>query len=145
MPGASVKGHPIHPMLVVLPLGLWTFALVCDVASLLGGGPGWQTTALYATGGGVVGALLAAIPGLVDLLAITDAKVRRVAVWHLVLNLVAVAVFALAFWLRWETPASRAAMLLTFLGVVVIGASGWLGGELVYRHGMGVQQRTSGR
>lgn len=41
---ASFKGHPIHPMLVVLPLGLWMFALVCDVATLLGGGPGWQTT-----------------------------------------------------------------------------------------------------
>jgi uncharacterized membrane protein len=144
MPSASFKGHPVHPMLVVLPLGLWTFALVCDVATLLGGGQGWQTTALYATGGGVVGALLAAIPGLVDLLSITDATVRRVAVWHMVLNLLAVAVFAIAFWMRWQDPASRAAMLLTFFGVLVIGGSGWLGGELVYRYGMGMQKRPPG-
>jgi uncharacterized membrane protein len=143
MLSTSFKGHPIHPILVVLPLGLWTFALVCDIATLLGGGQGWQTTALYATGGGVVGALLAAIPGLIDLLAITDAKVRRVAIWHLVLNLLAVAIFAAVFWLRWQDPASRAAMLLTLLGVLTIGGSGWLGGELVYRHGMGVQQRGS--
>jgi uncharacterized membrane protein len=61
----------------------------------------------------------------------------------LVVNLLAVAIFALAFWLRWQTPASRAAMLLTLLGVVAIGVSGWLGGELVYRYGMGVQQRGS--
>ena len=141
MPSTSFKGHPIHPILVVLPLGLWTFALVCDVATLLGGGQGWQATALYVTGGGVVGALLAAIPGLVDLLSITDAKVRRVAVWHMVLNLLAVAVFAIAFWMRWQDPASRAAMLLTFFGVLVIGGSGWLGGELVYRYGMGMQKR----
>lgn len=144
MPSASFKGHPIHPILVVLPLGLWTFALVCDIATLLGGGPGWQTTALYATGGGVVGALLAAIPGLVDLLSITDAKVRRIGVWHMVLNLLAVAVFGIAFWMRWQDPASRAAMLLTFFGVLVIGGSGWLGGELVYRYGMGMQKRPPG-
>ena len=143
MLSTSFKGHPIHPILVVLPLGLWTFALVCDIAALLGGGPGWQATALYVTGGGVVGALLAAIPGLIDLLAITDAKVRRIAIWHMVLNLLAVAIFAVVFWLRWQAPDSRAAMLLTLLGVLAIGRSGWLGGEMVYRHGMGVQQRRS--
>jgi uncharacterized membrane protein len=137
---ASIKGHPIHPMLVALPVGLWVLALVCDVVYFLDlGGEMWLNAALFAVGGGVVGALLAAIPGLVDLRSLTDPKLKKIGLWHMSLNLAAVAVFSWNFWLRWQQgPSGDPPLLLTVLGVALISASGWLGGELVYVHGVAV-------
>ena len=61
---ASIAGHPIHPMLVPLPIGLWIFSFVCDLAFVFGSGAAvWSTVALYTMAGGIVGALLAAIAG----------------------------------------------------------------------------------
>jgi len=135
---ASVKGHPIHAMLVPLPIGLWIFALVADVMTHAGGAPGWRTAAFYAIGVGVVGALLAALPGLVDLVSLRPGPARRTGIWHMVINLVAVAVFALNFLMRWRTADHSGRLLLTALGVVLIAISGWLGGEMVYVGGVGV-------
>ena len=139
---ASFKGHPIHPMLIPLPVGLWILALVCDVVYVLRlGGEIWADAAFVAVGGGVVGALLSAVPGLVDLVSLRDPKVKRIGLFHMVLNLAAVAVFGWNFWLRWQAvPVSDPPVLLTALGVALIGVSGWLGGDLVYVHGVAVQK-----
>jgi uncharacterized membrane protein len=135
---ASIKGHPIHAMLVPLPIGLWIFALVADVMTRLGRGQGWRTMAFYAIGGGVAGALLAAIPGLIDLVSLPPGKTKRIGLFHLGLNLLAVLVFGVNFVSRWGTPDHSGTMQLTVLGVVLIGISGWLGGEMVYVGGVGV-------
>ena len=135
---ASIKGHPIHAMLVPLPIGLWIFALVADVMIHAGGAPGWRTAAFYAIGVGVIGALLAALPGLVDLLSLGPGRSRRTGIWHMAVNLMAVAVFAINFLMRWKTVDHSGHLLLTALGVVLIGVSGWLGGEMVYVGGVGV-------
>jgi uncharacterized membrane protein len=135
---ASVKGHPIHAMLVPLPIGLWIFALVADVMTHAGGAPGWRTAAFYAIGVGVIGALLAALPGLVDLLSLGPGPSRGTGIRHMVVNLVAVAVFAINFLMRLKTADHSGHLLLTALGVVLIGISGWLGGEMVYVGGVGV-------
>ena len=74
---ASIKSHPIHAMLVPLPIGLWIFALVADVMIHAGGDPAWRTAAFYAIGVGIVGALLAAIPGLIDLRSHPPAGIPR--------------------------------------------------------------------
>jgi uncharacterized membrane protein len=135
---ASFKGHPIHAILVPLPIGLWIFALVCDVMALVNGGPDWRTVAFYSIGGGIVGALLAAIPGLIDLLSLPPGPTRRTGIIHMSINLVAVALFAVNFGMRWGAVDHSGPVLLTGLGVVLIGISGWLGGEMVYRGGVGV-------
>jgi uncharacterized membrane protein len=139
---ASIKGHPIHPMLVALPVGLWSLALVCDLVYVLRlGGEMWANAAFIAVGGGVAGALLAAIPGLIDLLSLQDPRVKRIGLWHMTLNLAAVALFAWNFWVRWQHgPTADPPLLLTVLGVAVISASGWLGGDLVYVHGVAVHR-----
>jgi uncharacterized membrane protein len=143
---ASLRGHPIHSMLVVLPAGLWLFALVCDVVYVAHwGGEAWAAAALYAIGGGVVGALLAAIPGLIDLLSLHEAKVKRLGVFHMVINLIAVALFAVNFGLRLNRgPDVVPPVALTVIGVLLICVSGWLGGELVYVHGVGVERPVAG-
>src|SRR2546423_14758895 len=137
---ASIEKHPIHPMLVAFPIGLWVFALVCDIVRLFGGAPVWSSVALYAVGGGIVGALLAAVPGFIDYLSIDEAEMKRIGTYHLLLNLGAVVLFGINLWLRFRLPEnSRIPLLLSIIGVIGIAVSGWLGGEMVYVKGMAVQ------
>jgi len=137
---ANVKGHPIHAMLVPIPIGLWLFALVADAVYLARGSSEWLTAGFYAMGVGVLGALLAAVPGLVDLVSLRPGPTRRIGIWHMVVNLAAVGVFAVNFFMRWRTANHSGPVLLTALGVVLIGVSGWLGGEMVYVGGVGVSE-----
>jgi uncharacterized membrane protein len=135
---ASIKGHPIHAMLVPLPIGLWIFALFADLMTASGGGPNWRFVAYYCIAGGIAGALLAAAPGLVDLFSIEPGRRRRTGIWHMVINLVAVAVFATNFLLRWSAADHAGPVVLTIVGVGLICISGWLGGQLVYVMGVSV-------
>jgi uncharacterized membrane protein len=77
---------------------------------------------------------------LVDFLSITNPRARRIATYHMIFNLGAVFLFAVNFWLR-STGVSGANLpvVLSAVTIVVLGISGWLGGELVYVHGMGVE------
>ncbi len=137
---ASIGKHPIHPMLVALPIGLWVFALVCDAVRLFGGAEIWNTVALYSIAGGIVGALLAAIPGFIDYLSIDEAEMKRIATFHLLLGLGSVVIFGLNFYLRFRLEdGSKIPFLLSLLGVIAIGGGGWLGGEMVYVKGMAVE------
>jgi uncharacterized membrane protein len=140
MTPASVAKHPIHPMLVAIPIGLWLFTIVADLAYLFRlGGVGWKQAALYTIGAGIVGALLAAVPGLIDFLSITDRRVRKIGLTHMVVNLIAVTLFAVSFWLRLGDPLGGTPVALAVVGFLVLGLGGWLGGELVFVHGMGVE------
>jgi uncharacterized membrane protein len=129
-------------MLIAVPVGLWTLALVCDIVSALGlAGELWSGAALVAVAVGLVGALLAAVPGLIDLVSLKDPRVKRIGLWHMAVNLTAVAVFALNLWVRYHRGLDRQPpLLLTVIGIALIGVSGWLGGEMVYVHGVAVQR-----
>jgi uncharacterized membrane protein len=128
-------------MLVPLPIGLWVFSLVADLVYRFGwGGEVWDSVAFYTLAGGIAGALLAAIPGFIDLLSLPSGKVKKVAVAHMAINLGAVVLFAVNFGLRLNaTPGAGVPILLSVIGVGLISVSGWLGGEMVYVHGVGVQ------
>jgi uncharacterized membrane protein len=137
---ASIKKHPVHPMLVAFPIGLWVFALVCDVASAAGGNNVWQTVAIYCIAAGIVGALIAAVPGLIDYFSIDEAAMKRIANMHLTVNLGAVIIFSINLWLRFRLPAqSYLPLAMSIVGVLAIGVGGWLGGEMVYVKGMAVE------
>jgi uncharacterized membrane protein len=141
---ASIAGHPIHPMLVPLPIGLFVFSLVCDLAFLWGSGnPAWSTVALYALGGGVVGALLAAVFGFVDLVSLAPSPAKRIGIWHMGINLTLVVLFALSFWLRIDGAVSRVPLLLSIAGVALLAISGWLGGHMVFVHGVAVGRQRA--
>jgi uncharacterized membrane protein len=127
-------------MLVAFPMGLWVFALVCDVVRATGGDIVWQTVARYCIAGGIVGALIAAVPGLIDYFSIDEAAMKRIANLHLVVNLGAVVIFAINMWLRFRLPDNRyLPMGMSIIGVLAIGVGGWLGGEMVYVKGMAVE------
>jgi uncharacterized membrane protein len=137
---ARVGKHPVHPMLVVLPLGLWIAALAFDIAYAVTGNPLWRTVAFWNIGAGIVGALLAAVPGFVDYLDL-EGRARRLATYHMVLNLAAVALFAVNWYVRTRVASdSLWPLALSIIGVVGIMISGWLGGELVYAERVGVEE-----
>ncbi len=142
---ASIGGHPIHPMLIPFPIALWVFSLVADVVYLWRGNPVWKDwIAFYALLAGCIGAAAAAVPGLIDWLSITDKAVVKLANWHARLNVIALLVFATSFYLRTTSGASLVGgsytipVTLSVLGVVLISISGWLGGEMVFKHGVAV-------
>lgn len=136
---ASIGGHPIHPMLVVFPIGLWVFSLISDIVFLATGDTTWRATALYTMGGGIVGALAAAVPGMIDLFTIRDATIKRLGLTHMALNLTVVVLFVINFWWRTQTgPGATGPVWLSAIAIGLLVVSGWLGGEMVYVHGAGV-------
>jgi uncharacterized membrane protein len=139
---ASFKGHPLHPVIIPLPIGLWIFSLISDLIFKFGyGGPVWNDVAFYTIAGGIVGALIAALPGFVDLTSLTNPKTKSIALWHMFINLFAVAVYCVNFWLRMHrSPGDNLPIVLSVVGVVLIIISGWLGGEMVYVRGVAVKQ-----
>ncbi len=130
-----IAGHPIHPMLLPIPIGLFVFALVADIATHTGwAASGWPAVAYYCIGGGIIGALLAAVFGFLDYLSLTDFRVKRIATAHMAINLAVVGVFVVNFLLRWETQGTGGlfTLALTVTGILLLLVSGWLGAEMVY-------------
>lgn len=142
---ASIGKHPVHPMLVVFPIGLWIFSLVCDLVGLVVDAPQvWFTVAFFTMVGGLIGALLAAVPGLIDLLYYKGGKppLKRIALTHMAINLSAVALYIINVVMRIGAHGDmRIPILLSLIGVAMIGVSGWLGGQMVHVHGVGVEGR----
>ncbi len=143
---ASVAGHPLHPILVAFPIGLWTFALACDAAyHLLHLSYAWKEAALFCTGGGLLGALAAMAPGFIDYAGISGGgRLKRIAVYHLLLIVTASVLFGGAFWLRFQEAAVRGAspvpVAVTAVGIALITLGGWYGGEMIYKHRMAVDE-----
>ena len=142
---ASIGGHPIHPMIIPFPIGLWVFSLIADLIYLWRGNLVWRDwIAFYALLAGIIGAALAAVFGIIDWLSIKDREVKKVADWHARLNVIALLIFAASFYLRTTGGARMLGggytipLLLSVLGVILIAISGYLGGELVFRHGVAV-------
>lgn len=143
---ASIGRHPIHPMLIPFPIALWVFSVVADAIYLWRGNPVWKDwIAFYCLLGGIVGGVAAAVPGVIDWLSLRNPEVVKIANWHARLNVVALLIFAASFYLRTSMGAAlldggyNIAIGLSIVGVVLISISGWLGGELVFKHGVAVE------
>ncbi len=143
----KIAGHPIHPMLIVFPIGLWIFSLVCDLVFFFQPDhPLWRGMAFYTMAGGWIGALAAAVPGFIDYLGMSPGAAKRMATTHMTLNLAVVVLYAINLWLRWTGDGVGGwPLVLSVLAVLLVAVSGWLGGHLVYVHGVGVEERKSAR
>lgn len=135
---ASIAKHPLHPMLIPLPIGLWVFSLACDIIMLATGEQIWQTMAIYTMAGGVIGALVAALPGFIDLVTMHQSIEKRIGIWHMSINLVIVAMYVINFMWRRADPGHLGQIALSLVAVLLLGVSGWLGGEMVYAYGTAV-------
>ena len=152
----KVLDHPLHPFLVHLPVGLWVAALIFDVVALASGAPPFAGASFWMMIAGVGFALLAAIPGLVDYLSLDlTREAHRLATYHMILNLTIVGIFiADILWrfsmferfptIMYSVPVGP--FILSIIAVIMLAFSGWLGGQLVYHHHLGValeQPRSS--
>lgn len=141
---ASIAKHPIHPMLVAIPIGLWLFSLVCDLVHQFGSGnENWSTVALYTLIGGIVGALLAAVPGFIDMLSLPH-RLKHIALVHMSINLTVVALYVVNAWLRLRGAGDTGPIWLSGVTVAMLAVSGWLGGKMVYEHGVAVDPEADG-
>ncbi|HTK95996.1 MAG TPA: DUF2231 domain-containing protein, partial [Terriglobales bacterium] len=140
-----VKSHPMHPMLVFFPLGLWITSLFLDFLGWQWNDAGLVAAGFYCIVGGCVGAALAAVPGVIDLFTVvppgSSAKSRGFL--HGGINSMALILFAFIAWRRGSAadPPDGISILLSLLGVAAILFSGWLGATLVYRNQIGVDHR----
>jgi uncharacterized membrane protein len=145
---AQIAGHPIHPMLVTIPIGLWIFSLVCDFIAMRSAAPDtWAAASFYAMVGGILGALAAALPGLVDLLSLRRTPVLPTAVKHMVLNLTIVALYVVNAWMRSDAITAAPGgtpLLLSLVAIAMLLVSGWLGGKMVYEAGVAVHAGDTG-
>ncbi len=140
---AKIAGHPVHPMLIVFPLGLLATSFFFDIIRVAGGGPSFGVASFYMIAAGVLFGLLAAVFGLVDWLAVpAGTRARRVGATHGIGNVVVVGLFIVSWALRVSDPGhpGAAPFILSLIGVLLALVTGWLGGELVERLGIGVDQ-----
>lgn len=135
---ARIAKHPIHPMLVPIPIGLWVFSFVCDLIFRFGGtNPNWQIVAKYTLVAGIVGALIAAVPGFIDMLSLPW-SVKRTALVHMAINLTVVVLYVINAYMR-RGGVSDAAIWLSLVSIILLVISGWLGGKMVYVLGIAVE------
>jgi uncharacterized membrane protein len=137
----KILGHPVHQMLIVFPLGLLATAVIFDFIFLAGGGPTMAVVAYWMIAAGIIGGLLAAPFGWIDWFAIPrGTRAKSVGFWHGSGNVVVVLLFAASWLLRHELPErpEALALVLSIGGAGLALLTGWLGGELVDRLGIGV-------
>jgi len=135
-------GHPVHPMLIVFPLGLLATAVIFDILYLLTGNELFPIVSYWNITAGILGGLAAALFGFIDWLAIPGGtRAKSVGAWHGVGNVTVVVLFFLSWLLRQNFlnyEPSALALALSFAGGTLALVTGWLGGELVDRLGVGV-------
>jgi uncharacterized membrane protein len=138
---AKVLGHAIHPILIVFPLGLLATGVIFDVVYMIWGNPTMATVAYWMIVAGIIGGLVAAVPGWIDWFAIpADTRAKSVGLIHGLGNVLVLLFFIGSWWLRRDAP-ERPDMLEHILSIAGAGVAlftGWLGGELVERLGVGV-------
>ena len=139
---AKLFGHPVHQMLIVLPLGILTGVVIFDIIHLLAGGAQWALIAYWLIPVGVAGGLLAAVFGFADWTKIpAGTRAKRVGALHGVGNVAVVLLFVVSWLLRRGPGISDPGVVPVVLSLAGGGLSmltGWLGGELVDRLGVGV-------
>ena len=134
----TIAGHPLHPILVTIPIGLFVAALVTDIVYVVDGSHAWAVASRWLIGGGLVGALLAALAGFTDFAGNANIRAFRDAWLHLFANLALVLIEGINLILRLPDAAVAGSIGIVLSGVaaVVMLFSGWKGGELVFRHGV---------
>lgn len=141
---AKFLGHAIHPILIVFPLGLLATGVIFDVIYLIWGNPTMATVAYYMIAAGIVGGTVAAPPGWIDWFAIpSGTRAKSVGLTHGLGNVLVLVLFIVSWWLRRDSQNFQPdtfALILSFAGAGLSLLTGWLGGELVERLGVSVDE-----
>ena len=139
---AQIGGHPLHPMLIPFPITCLVGAFVTDIIYLTSDDRGFATASHWLIGFGIGTALIAATAGLIDYMG--DDRIRRlgVALQHMLANVAAVVISIINFAVRLDDPGQVGGLGVYLSGAVVLILlySGWLGGHMVYRHRVAMQE-----
>jgi uncharacterized membrane protein len=145
---AGPYGHPFHALLITIPIGAWTASFVFDLVAILGDDPeAFAQGARWLIGIGLVGAVLAAIVGFLDYsILVAGTRAQRIALAHMLLNLSVMALLTIGFFLRLGVEGVIVAgVVLSVIALLLLGLSGFLGGELAYRFGIRVADESTQR
>ena len=148
---ARIGGHPIHPALAHLPIGLWFAVVLWDVVGWWRSGEAlWWQMSYWCLALGLLAALPAIATGLIEFFALReDATVIATGTAHMMAMAGAVAIFGTSWFLRAKAGVMSAptqwGYALDIAGAAVLTIGGWLGGSLVYRHGIGRTEPASRR
>lgn len=140
---AKIGSHPIHPMLIPFPIATLVGALVADIVFAMSGDLFWARAATYLLGAGIATALLAAVFGFIDFFGSQRVRDLSHAWQHMFANLLAVVVAVVNFLLRLGDEGDAVlptGLILSAVTVAILTFSGWRGGDLVYRHGVGTPE-----
>jgi uncharacterized membrane protein/nitrite reductase/ring-hydroxylating ferredoxin subunit len=139
---AHIKGHPLHPILIVFPIAFFIGAFIVDVVAALNESTVYWQLGKYLELGGIIGALAAAIPGIIDFVYTVPPKssAKSRAAKHGLLNTTMLLLFIGAFFFR-QNESSFTIIAIEAVGVILLSIAGWMGGTLVYRNQIGVDPR----
>jgi uncharacterized membrane protein/nitrite reductase/ring-hydroxylating ferredoxin subunit len=140
---AAVANHPLHAMLIPFPFAFLVGAVFFDAIGLLGGMPTFWLVGHYVLAAGIITALMAAIPGIIDYATTVPPRssAKKRAATHGLTNSFAVALFATAWFSRTANQPDLMALVLEVAGAAVLSSGAWMGGTLVYRNQIGVDHR----
>lgn len=137
----AIAGHPFHPLLVTFPIAFLVGAAGTDLGYWLTSDLFWARASIWLLGAGFASGIVAAITGLSDFLRIKRVRKRRAGWLHLIGN-IAVLTLTLVNWLlRLNAPTiavSLPELVISLVVATLLGATGWYGAELVYRHKVSV-------
>jgi uncharacterized membrane protein len=138
---ANLAGHPLHPILITLPIGFFVATFLFDLVFWQTGNAAFATGATWLLGAGLVGAVLAAITGVIDFTG--DGRIRQLSdAWqHAIGNVILVLVQLFSFYQRYRYGAAAVVPMGLVLSLIAVGImlfTGWKGGEMVFRHRVAV-------
>jgi uncharacterized membrane protein len=142
---AAIAGHPLHPMMIHFPVAALLGLVGSDLAYLLLADPFWARASLWLAGVGAFGGWLASLAGLVDLLTVRSIRQKITAWCHAIIAVMMLSLATLNWLLRYAGPEQgmeRWALYLSLLTAAMIALAAYLGGRLVYEHGVGVNTRA---
>jgi len=140
---AKVLGHAVHPIMIVFPLGLLGTSVIFDIIYMIWGSPTMATVSYWMMAAGIIGGIIAAPFGLIDWAAIpSGTRAKSIGLMHGLTNVLVLMLFVGSWGMRYGQPdhPPTSASILSLIGFALSGLGGWLGGELVERLGVGVDE-----
>lgn len=140
---AQIKSHPIHPILVSFPIAFFIGTFIFDVLGIIYDYDIFYAVSFYMQISGIIGALLAAIPGAIDYFKTVppNSSGKKRATKHALLNITNLILFLVSWLLKGDDVSPYIILILEIVGIILLAIAGWLGGTLVYRNQIGVDPR----
>jgi len=138
---AQIMGHPLHPMLVTFPIAFFVGTLVTDIVYLANSDPFWARVSFWLLVAGLVMGAMAALAGFTDFLGDRLIRASKTSWCHMIGNVTAVVLSLINLWLRYrdgDTADYPTVFWISLIVVLIFVVTGWLGGELVFKHRVGV-------